>query len=189
MISLEEYLDSLREFRLPPERALVITIDDGYLDNYLLAFPVLRRYGFTATIFLVTGESTNNWDEDGPLAGRPLMTTPQVRELQRGGISFGAHSRTHPRLPRISAEQAREEINGVKIDLERELGTPVRAFAYPHGDENLAIQTQVKQAGYMGACGVKRGLNTNAAPPFALYRTEIIGTASLLGFLRSVWNG
>jgi len=189
VISLEEYLVCLHESRLPPERALVITIDDGYLDNYLLAYPVLRRYGFTATIFLVTGGDRNNWDEDGPLAGRPAMTASQARELQRAGISFGAHTRTHPRLPEISTEQAWEEISGAKADLEKELGVPVQTFAYPHGKENEAIQTQVEQAGYLGACGVGRGLNTPAAPPFALYRTEIIGTASLLQFLQSVLSG
>jgi peptidoglycan/xylan/chitin deacetylase (PgdA/CDA1 family) len=189
VISLEEYLGCLRESRLPPERALVITIDDGYLDNYLLAYPVLRRYGFTATIFLVTNRRKNTWDQDGPLAGRPVMTISQVHELQREGISFGAHTRTHPRLPEISAEQAWEEISGVKIDLEREFGAPVQTFAYPHGKENLAVQTQVEQAGYLGACGVRRGLNSPAAPPFTLYRTEIVGTASLLHFLLSVWSG
>ncbi len=189
VISLEEYLGCLRESRLPPERALVITIDDGYLDNYMLAYPVLRRYGFTATIFLVTREHRNNWDKHAPLTGRPMMTTSQVCELQRGGISFGAHSRTHPALPEISAEQAWEEISGARTDLERELGAPVQTFAYPYGMNNVAVQTQAEQAGYLGACGVRRGLNTSAAPPFALYRTEIIGTASLLYFLLSVWSG
>jgi peptidoglycan/xylan/chitin deacetylase (PgdA/CDA1 family) len=189
VISLEEYLVCLRESRLPPECALVITIDDGYQDNYLLAYPVLRRYGFTATIFLVSGGGRNNWDEEGPLAGRPVMTTSQIHELQRAGISFGAHTRTHPSLPEISTEQAWDEISGVKTDLERELGAPVLTFAYPYGKDNGAIQTQAEQAGYLGACGVRRGLNTPAAPPFALYRTEIIGTASLFHFLLSVWSG
>jgi peptidoglycan/xylan/chitin deacetylase (PgdA/CDA1 family)/GT2 family glycosyltransferase len=191
VISLEEYLDCLVKFRLAPERSLVITLDDGYLDNFQFAFPVLGRYRFTATIFVVSGGmgSTNQWDEGSPLTGRPVMTVLQARQLHHAGISSGAHTCSHPTLTEIPLEQSVQEIQGSKDEMERELGVPVTTFAYPHGKFNPAILAQVQRAGYKGACSVQRGLNTPASPPFALYRTEIFGTTSLFQFLRSVWSG
>jgi len=190
-ITLEEYLDYLTTYRLVPERSLVITIDDGYLDNFQLALPVLHRFGLKATIFIVSDMlgGSNNWDEVSPLTGRPLMSVSQACELQQAEISLGSHTCTHPMLTEISPEQSWEEIYRSKAVLEREFGAPVQTFAYPHGSVNSSILDQVRQAGYLGACSVKRGLNTPAAPQFALYRTDVFGSTSLFQFLVSVWSG
>ena len=144
------------------------------MDNYQVAFPVLRRFGFKATIFIVNDGlgDCNHWDEGSTLTGRPMLTASQARELQRAGISLGSHTCSHPTLTDLSASSW-EEINRSKSDLEREFGAPVQTFAYPHGIYNPTTLDQVKRAGYLGACSVERGLNTPAAPQFALYRTEI----------------
>jgi peptidoglycan/xylan/chitin deacetylase (PgdA/CDA1 family) len=190
-ISLEEYLEYLTTYRLAPAHSLVITMDDGYQDNFELALPVLRRYGLTATIFIVNDSlgGCNNWDEGSSLTGRPVMNASQVHELQITGISLGSHTCSHPTLTEISPDQSWEEINRSKVDLEQEFGTPVKTFAYPHGNYNSSILEQVKRAGYLGACSVQRGLNTPAALRYALFRTDIFGTTSLLQFLFSVWSG
>src|SRR3990172_4626154 len=93
-ITLEEYLEALITYRLVPEHSLVITMDDGYMDNFELAFPVLRRFGFKATIYMVKDGMgrRNSWDNSGQLAGRPVMTASQARELLRAGITLGSHT-------------------------------------------------------------------------------------------------
>ena len=189
-ITLEEYLEALTTYSLVPDRSLVITMDDGYRDNFELAFPVLHRLGFSATVFLVAGGlgKNNNWDQDSQLTGRPIISASQAHELQRAGISLGSHTCSHPTLTDIFPESW-DEIKKSKVDLEHEFGKPVQTFAYPHGIYNPSILEQVKQAGYLGACGVERGLNTPAAPQFALYRSEILGTTSLSKFLVAVWMG
>ncbi len=137
-----------------------------------------------ATIFLVTGAigSTNAWDKDGSLAGRPLVSLSAIRDLSCGGLFFGAHTRTHPSLPALREERAFEEIEGSRRDLERALQGRVSTFAYPYGERNSAVEALVEQAGFSGAVGIGEGLNGPATSRFALRRTEIRGTDSLLRF-------
>ncbi len=192
VISLEEYARCLREFRLPPERSIVLTIDDGYLDNYRMAYPVLKRFNLAATIFLISSKmgKTNDWDkaDEGELVSRPIFSWDQTREMLAAGVSFGAHTRTHPFLSAVSPEQVCIEIEGSKEDIERELGVPVQVFSYPHGDYTPSIQAQVEQAGFMAAVTSDGGMNTPGTPPFALNRVEIRGTFSFLRFLGLLWS-
>ena len=191
VLSLDEFLHYRRTYRLPPARSVVITLDDGYADNSTLAYPVLRRYGFPATIFLVTDKvgGTNDWDENGGVGGRRLMSWSDIRGLLRGGVRFGGHTRHHPSLKTIATHQAQEEVEGSRADLERELKTPVHAFAYPYGVYNSETQALVQQAGYWGGCGVKSGINTLRTPNYALRRIEIWGSDSWLAFLLKLWSG
>ncbi len=110
------------------ERPVVITFDDGYLDFYANAFPILRRHGFTATMYLPTayvGTERRFKDLD-------CMTWSQVRELQKAGIEFGAHTVTHPWLKGMRQEDIENEILDSKCRIEDEIQSPVRSFAYPY---------------------------------------------------------
>jgi hypothetical protein len=113
----------------PDWKPILLTFDDGYEDNYTLLFPLLQRYGFTATIFLVAGMKQNLWDKDmGGFAPAPLLSDAQVQEMQRYGIDFGSHSMTHPRLGAIPLASAEEEIRLSKQVLEERLGRTVNSF-------------------------------------------------------------
>src|SRR5512143_225922 len=101
-----------------------------------------------------------------------------VREMMRGGVTFGAHTQTHPRLPAVAPERACTEIEGSRADLERELATPVRLFCYPHGKYDATSRAIVEQAGFSGACSTRAGLTTLATPDFELRRNEVRGTDS-----------
>jgi peptidoglycan/xylan/chitin deacetylase (PgdA/CDA1 family) len=191
VLGVDELLRYRREHRLPPPRAVAITFDDGYRDNWTLATPVLRRLGFTATCFLVTkrlGE-VNSWDRSGELAGRPLLSRDEIRRMLEAGMKVGAHTRTHPVLPDLPPAAACEEVEGARHDIEQEFGVAADVFAYPYGRLDAAVRQAVEQAGYAGACCSRSGVNDPAIAPFLLRRVEVRGTDSLLQFARAVRRG
>jgi peptidoglycan/xylan/chitin deacetylase (PgdA/CDA1 family) len=111
-----------------PAKAVVITFDDGYQDFYTDGFPSLRRYGFTATVFLPTSRI-----QDAPvkIEGVDYMTWKQVRELHAEGIDFGSHTVNHPDLRSLGPEEIDYELGFSKEKIEDELSTAVNLFAYP----------------------------------------------------------
>ena len=190
VLTLEEFLGYTRQYRLPPPRSVVITIDDGYADSWTVAYPILRHYGFSATIFLVTDDmaNVNRWATDKDLFRRPLLSWSDVHEMKRGGMEFGAHTRTHPVLTQIAPEVAQDEVEGARRDLEHRLNVPIRVFAYPYGEHNPTVRALVKKAGFLGACSAASGINTLSTPLYALHRTEIYGTHSILQFVMALLN-
>jgi len=143
---------------LPP-RPFIISFDDGYADTFTRAFPILKRFGFTATVFLVSGYIGKNAEWDGCKKGEllPLMTRENIHEMLTDGFQFGSHTRTHKKLIDLSEEAAREEIEKSKQDLENLIQRPVRSFSYPYGDFNKKIIEMVKMAGYGTARTVVQG--------------------------------
>ena len=103
VIGLDDLVACRLENRLPPPDAVVLTIDDGYADTHEVAAPLLRRFGFPATVFLTSCRlgGVNDWDGPGPGSprGRGLLSTKMVEGLEKSRISVGAHTRSHPRSP------------------------------------------------------------------------------------------
>jgi peptidoglycan/xylan/chitin deacetylase (PgdA/CDA1 family) len=191
VLALEELLAHRRAHRLPPAGAVVVTIDDGYDDVRSEAQPVLRSAGIAATLFVVTARmaEVNRWEADGPLAGRPLVSWDDARELHRDGLTLGAHTRTHPILPELPPAEVEEEIAGSRADLAGALGEPVETFAYPFGRWDEAAAEAVRRAGFGCAVSIRTGRNCAATPPYALRRVEIHGDDSFLRFLLAVVFG
>jgi peptidoglycan/xylan/chitin deacetylase (PgdA/CDA1 family)/GT2 family glycosyltransferase len=190
-VEFAEVARCLRERQLPPRRALAITIDDGYRDNLEVAEPVLRRHGFPATVFLVSGKlgGVNDWTDGGALADRPLLTAEQAEELRGRGIAIGAHTRTHPELPAQADGAVKEEIGGSREDLEARLGAPIATFAYPFGLFDERAVTAVGESGYEGACTVEPRLVSLLDDPLRVPRVEVRAGESLPRFLLNVWLG
>jgi peptidoglycan/xylan/chitin deacetylase (PgdA/CDA1 family) len=191
VISLDEYADCRHSRRLPPPRSVVLTLDDGYADSRGLAAPILTHYRFPATVFLVSGRlgSANRWDHHGELAGRHILSRSDAAELSSAGIRVGAHTRSHPSLLSLSPEEAWDEIDGARRDLEALLGVPVTCFAYPYGEYNAGLQAFAERSGFRLACTADGGLNTLPTPLHALRRAEIYGTDGWLRFLLALWFG
>ncbi|MGE5272614.1 MAG: glycosyltransferase [Verrucomicrobiota bacterium] len=187
VIGLDELVAYLGEHRLLPPKTVVLTFDDGYRDNADLALPVLERFGFPATCFLVSGSGGRpSWDCVAELRSRPLLAPAEAGELL-DGLSLGAHSRTHPRLPGLELDEVEPEVAGSKADLETALGRPVTTFAYPYGATSPEVRAAVAAAGFLAACGITEGLNRHATDIYDLHRLEVRGTDSLLRFALTLW--
>jgi peptidoglycan/xylan/chitin deacetylase (PgdA/CDA1 family) len=138
-----------------PRRSVVITFDDGYRDNYLFAWPLLMRYGFSATIFLVSDAIGRDSSFDSLYAGPPvrMLDRQHILEMQRYGISFGSHSCSHPlSLPQLSEPALRRELEDSRSSLEDLLGNQVEHFAYPYCRFDGRVADAVERAGYRLAC-------------------------------------
>ena len=181
-INLRELVDCHLSGRLPPARSVVVTFDDGYRDNAPAARYMLAN-GQIGTIFLVTGRMgcDRDWTVEG-LGQMPLLSWDEVRELRKAGFEFGSHTRTHLDLSTLEASQAWEEINMARADMLTELGEHDHLFAYPYGGSSLESRALVARAGYLAACGVRRGLSDMHDDPFYLRRITIYGDENLLSF-------
>ena len=157
MISLCDFVEG----RAGP-RSVVITFDDGYGDNYEQAFPILRGFGFTATIFCIAKA----------IGHEGYLTKENILEMHAAGFEFGSHTLSHPHLPQISSVDKWQEIDGSKRLLEETLGFPVDFFCYPYGEWEPESVDLVAKAGFRGACTNLPGANEKM-DPFFLRRTEI----------------
>jgi peptidoglycan/xylan/chitin deacetylase (PgdA/CDA1 family) len=167
-----------------PHKSVVITFDDGYMDNYENALPILREYNFPATVFVVSSlvGKTNNWMRADGYPERPLMGWHEIEEMKGSGFTIGSHSVNHCHLSHLSLEDAKREIEDSKTFLEDKLRIPMSHFAYPHGDMNKSIVNMVKEVGYRTACSTKSGFNSDGINLFELRRIEICGTDSIWQF-------
>jgi peptidoglycan/xylan/chitin deacetylase (PgdA/CDA1 family) len=155
---------------------VVITFDDGFHNFYTNAFPILNRYGFTATMYLPTahiGRSRLTFK------GKKCLTWSEVRELQNHGISFGSHTVTHPQLYDCDADALRKEIVDSKQTIELELGCGIQSFAYPYAfPENdvsfkVRLRQELRQAGYESGVCTTVGRPGPASDQFFLKRLPV----------------
>ena len=156
-----------------PERSVVLTFDDGYKSVYDEAFPILKRYGMSATIFLTVGtdRAQKSSRRLPTLCGRPMLSWGEIREMARCGMSFGAHTLTHPDLTKLSPDRISMEILESKSIIEDALGLPVACFAYPFGRSNRQSREIVKSH---FACAVSDmlGLLSAESDPHAIDRID-----------------
>lgn len=154
-LALRDAAAEWRERRVA-RRTVVLTFDDGYETFYEAALPILRRYDFSATVFVVSGEvgGVSGWN---PAGEARLMGWSRLRDLGQMSIEIGSHTVTHPRLTDLGPLAVRRELENSRAGLEDKLGVPVRSFAYPFGAFNSAIEGWVQEAGYETGCSSLRG--------------------------------
>jgi len=166
VISLDEFTEGIKKGRRFARNGVVITMDDGYENNFTYAYPVLKKYNFPATIFLATNYIATssgflNWDE--------------VMEMSRHNISFGGHTKSHVYLPSVTEKDVLwDEIGGCKRIIEEHIGVPVDYFCYPLGGFTEEAEQLVERAGYKGACVTNRGDDTlNKYDVYGLNRISV----------------
>ncbi|GAC1326614.1 MAG: hypothetical protein NVSMB22_17630 [Chloroflexota bacterium] len=147
-ISASALAGNLRHGHHFASRSVVLTFDDGYIDNYFNVYPLLRRYKLVATFFIVPGFLSHS---------PRYMTWAQVRDMSSHGMDIEAHSMSHPDLTAVPRAQARGEVLDSRRLLERRLHRPVREFAYPYGAYNPSVLADVARAGYLAAFTTHQG--------------------------------
>jgi peptidoglycan/xylan/chitin deacetylase (PgdA/CDA1 family) len=157
-------------------RKVVLTFDDGYRDFYVDAYPVLRRFGFTATVFLATDRIR---DTSVRLEGADYLTWKEVRELHSEGISFGSHSVTHADLRSLGPEQIDYELGYSKETIEQQIGASVESFSYPFtlpeedGDFIRYLADSLENMGYSNGVSSTIGRATPEGARFFMPRLSV----------------
>jgi peptidoglycan/xylan/chitin deacetylase (PgdA/CDA1 family) len=180
------FYDLQKEPQMDLRKKVMLTFDDGYEDNYTLLFPVLKKYGFKAVIYLVTRIDHNAW---GVKEGEPrvnMMNADMVKEMTDYGIEMGGHTRNHVNLLKCGAEQRRDEIKGSKEDIEKLTGKKVISFAYPFGGIDEDIKKNTAEAGYDYAVSTNTGPKTFAEDRFQIRRIEVTPKTTLMSFKNKV---
>jgi peptidoglycan/xylan/chitin deacetylase (PgdA/CDA1 family) len=179
---------------------VVLTFDDGYKDFYTHAFPILKQYGFTATVYLPTAFIG---DLKTGLKGKKHLNWGEVRELQLEKIEFGSHTVNHPHLHNMESEKVAFEIKASKIEIEEKTGREVRSFSYPYKFPEHSIifidefQVIFQKAGYNNGVSTRIGsthqknenyflrrIPANSADTLPFFKAKLEGSYDWLSFLQ-----
>ncbi|HEX4823339.1 MAG TPA: polysaccharide deacetylase family protein [Candidatus Polarisedimenticolaceae bacterium] len=144
---------------LPP-RTVALTFDDGWSNNLDVAFPLLHRRGWPATVFVPSAF----------LDRRPFMTRDELREVVAMGFEVGNHTHSHPDVSTLSGAALREEVRTCSSVLEDVLGVAPRYFCFPYGRYDPASRAIVAESGFAGACSGRCAFNRQGDDPFLLRR-------------------
>ena len=178
VISMEDFLAWRRGEKGIPEKAAIVSIDDGYLSGYSVAWPILKKFGYPFTMFLYT-----DYIKGGPKSGGQSISWDQLAEMRDAGVDIEGHTVSHSSLNARKGKTdeqylawLKSEIVGSKELLEKNLGIQVKAFAYPYGLHNKTVRDVVKQAGYEAAFTVWGRRIARGADPMMMGRYAIEST-------------
>jgi peptidoglycan/xylan/chitin deacetylase (PgdA/CDA1 family) len=161
VLSFEELRGHLRNGASGPQKAVLLTFDDGREDHLRVVLPILKAHGLRATFFVVTG-----------LMGRPgYLTWEQAAELRAAGMEIGSHTHTHPRLDTLEAAEAERELTLSQAAIEERLGGRALALALPHGLGGGWLNALPLP--YEFVCTSHLGVNTEATPRHSLRRLPL----------------
>jgi len=181
VIPMDDFFAFLSYERPVPRKSVVITFDDGWRSAYDIAFPILRKYRYPATLFLYT---------DLAISSSTTLGWSLIAEMAKGGIDIQGHTKTHRNLDRRNGKESfRDYFESLKTELveparaiRSRLNKEVRYLAYPYGDTNDLVVALMGKTGYRGGFTVERGGNPFFADRFRIRRSMIYGTFTLREF-------
>jgi peptidoglycan/xylan/chitin deacetylase (PgdA/CDA1 family) len=176
-ISQAQLFDALYKGASLPAKPIIISVDDGYVDDITRILPALMQQHMVGTFFVITGRMT----EPG------FLSADQIRELDHSGMDVGDHTAHHVDLRLLTASELRVETVGSRHMLQSVLGHPIYYFAYPFGAYNDRVIQAVRDAGFTMAYSTMGGITESTASPFTMPRVHVgraetsSGLLSLLG--------
>lgn len=175
-LTLADFIAVLEGRKEAPAKPVLLTFDDGYADNYTNAMPLLRKYGFPATLFMSPGS-----------VGDPYyIDWKQAQEMRDAGWDIQPHGMTHPHLPRLGADEQEHEIAEAKRLIEEQLGTTADVFCYPYGERNATTLKLLAEHGFRYAFTIDQGVADDSQPKLTLKRIFVNGQESLRVFARKL---
>jgi len=185
VITLDQLFDFLEFKGQIPKKSVVINIDDGWRSTYDITFPILKKYGYPATLFVYTdlivgSEKTLSWD--------------LIQEMANNGMDIQCHTKTHRRLTTIDQKESfkeyfeaiEKELSACEAMIKKKLNKEVKYLAYPYGDTNPLVIELLKKHGYRGAFTIKRGGNPFFIHNYRLNRSMIYGDFDLNQFEKNL---
>lgn len=176
-----------------PEGAIVVTFDDGFRGVRDHALPVMERLGWPFTVFLVSDliGQQDVWTRASNPAGvtYPLLDADEISDMQRRGVSFHSHTRSHPSLPTLDDCALAAQLSGSRQSLARLLGHDVAYIAYPFGHADERVEAATRAAGYRAAFSTRSGFNRSDVNRFQIRRIDVAGTDTPAMLLRKVRLG
>ena len=158
-----QLFDALYKGDALPAKPVIISVDDGYVDDVRTILPALERFHMVGTFFVITGRMT----EPG------FLSADQIRQLDEAGMDVGDHTAHHVDLRLLTASQLHTEIAGSRRVLERVLGHPVYFFAYPFGAFNDAVLSSLRSAGFTMAYTTAGGTTESSSEPLTMPRIHV----------------
>jgi peptidoglycan/xylan/chitin deacetylase (PgdA/CDA1 family) len=193
-VSLQKAVEYLKSDKCLPENSVVISLDDGYKDNYFNAWPIFKQLNIPATVFLTAGYVGTDKILAHDIPDNPfynyLLSWDEVRQMSRNGIEFGSHTKNHANLG-MDGVDIKNEIEESKKLIEKELKKNVWAISYPFGlirDFNKEAKQIAMQAGYTCGCSAMNGANDANSDLFELRRIGIEASDNMFTF-RAKLNG
>jgi peptidoglycan/xylan/chitin deacetylase (PgdA/CDA1 family) len=183
-LTFADLSEILRGDRKLQARPIMLTFDDGYEDNFVNAFPILKRHSMKAVVFILGDRSisTNVWDIPEGEPEAKLLNDEQIQVMAEYGIELGSHSMDHRRLTELSVEEAQNEITASKLLLEKRLGRGVISLAYPYGAVNERVKECVSYAGYEFGIAVDSGPRNFFDDLYEIRRIQIFPGAGFFSF-------
>jgi peptidoglycan/xylan/chitin deacetylase (PgdA/CDA1 family) len=186
-ISIGDFVAFQKGAKKLPPKSVILTFDDGFASNYHYAYPLLKKHGMTATIFMTVNRDAENFKKYSAV-DTPL-TDAQLREMSENGVAIESHSMTHRYLSLQEPETIRWELAESRKSLSETLQKPVRFLAIPSGAYSPTVKRLVRETGYEAAFCMLKGSNNRGSDPFALRRLVIGRDFTLDDFRRILEPG
>lgn len=178
-LTLDELYSFLVNNKPIPEKSVVITFDDGYEDNYSNAYPILKEFGFNATIFVITNTIDNE---------KPFLTSAQLKEMEQNGIDIESHTLAHNELNKLPYDKQVETLKGAREFIEKKLNKKVKYIAYPFGKWNNDTIKALKETGYTMAFTTVGGWSDKSQGIYTLHRVYVSANYDMNEFKRRLTN-
>lgn len=175
MSELNDYIINNKEI---PKKSILITFDDGYADNYVHAFPILKELDMKATIFVISSG----------IDGGYYMSSDQLKDMVNYGIDIESHTVNHVHLDTLPYEEQLKELKDSKATIEKVTNKEVLSIAFPFGDYNENTLKAVTDAGYSIAFTTNRGLANRTDNKIALDRIYVSSEYSIDTFKERLLN-